>query len=121
MVDVFRNKLLDLLNLAKNESSVALAETKRLVNVFFHTLGTSGGLPEAVGDANISAELRQQIEGFLNYMKSIEDEMLENQEDYTAVITDVYPMVAGRRRKSKTRKHTKRKKHTRKNIRKRKA
>jgi Leucine-rich repeat (LRR) protein len=120
MVDVFRNKLLDLLNSAKNESSVALAETKRLINVFFHTLGTSGGVPEAVGPANISADLRQQVEVFLNYLKSIEDEMLENQEDYTAVVINVYPMVAGRRRKSKTRKHIKRRKHTRKNIRKRK-
>lgn len=117
MVDVFRNKLLDLLNFAKNEGPVALSETKRVVLTFAHELGRRGGVPDDVGDANVSADLRQRLEVFLNYLRSIEDVMLDNQYEYTAVITSVYPMVAGRRRRSKTRKHSKRRKHTRKHYR----
>lgn len=117
MVDVFRNRLLDVLNFAKNEGPIALAETKRLILTFVHTLGRRGAVPDAVGPGNISDDLRQRLEDFLNYMRNNSDAIIANEYDYTAVITNVYQMVAGRRRRPKTRKHLKRHKHTRKHYR----
>lgn len=117
MVDVFRNKLLDLLNSAKNEGPVALAETKRVILTFAHTLGRDGEVPDNVGEANVSENVRQQLEGFLNYMRDNSNAILADEYGYSSAITNVYQMVAGRRRRSKTRKHLKRRKHTRKHYR----
>lgn len=116
-MDVFRNRLIDVLNSGKNESPAALAETKRLINSFFMELSHDGGFPDVVGPANISAQLKQELQDFLNYLRNSEDEMLDDLENYSSVVLELSAMVAGRRRKSKTRKHLKRRKHTRKHYR----
>ena len=116
-MDVFRNRLIDVLHSAKNESPAALAETKGLVNSFFMELSHDGGFPDVVGPANISAQLEEEVQDFLNYLKNNENDMLDDLENYSSAVLEVSAMVAGRRRKSKTRKHFKRRKHTRKHYR----
>ena len=117
-MDILNNKLRDLLETAKNESAEALREVKDLVFRMFYELSSRGFFPASLPDVNISEGLKQQVQSFLTYLKNNEDEILEDQENATHIAQEVSAsVVAGGKRRRKTRKHSKRRKHTRKHYR----
>lgn len=118
-MDVFRNRLLDVLNSAKNEGADELAEVKHIVYRFFYELSAEGGFPDSVPPANISADLEQKVQDFLNYLRNNEDAIHDELENYTHVSQQVSASVVagGKRRRRKTRKISRRKKHTRRHHR----
>ncbi len=117
-MDILNNKLRDLLEAAKHEGAVSLNEVKRLVTMFFYELSAEGGFPDVLPPANISENLKQEVQAFLNYLRNNENAMLEDQENASYIVQEVIAaIVIGGKRRRKTRKHSKRRKHTRKHYR----